>query len=1064
MSFKRVHKLLEWPDAKSVFHPSGAGAKINLRLAEAKIGQALRRLPDGRQVKVGVLIDDPKSSSTQAPLAVVCEFPNPVSQGTLNAAHALAWNFCRSPLLVTIEPHIVRAWSCYEGPSDPSRLQYESEAEIVDARFDLNGETSLSQQAARALHWVQLVSGQFFRDRVDRFKPEQRVDQVLLSNLKFLRRELHNKNLGYDVIHDLLARLIFIQFLFQRKDKSGTPALNAKFLKRLHEKGILSRVHMDLGSILSDYDDTYCFFRYLNHKFNGDLFPGKGATKEEREAEWQAEMRQVKPHHLKLLAEFVSGRMQMKKGQWCLWSNYSFDAIPLEFISSIYEVFVKKPKKAVKKNETEKTKTERTETEKTETGAHYTPSHLVDFMLDAALPWDGKEWEKQILDPACGSGIYLVKCFQRLVQRWKNANPRKKPSAGFLRGLLENNIFGVDVDPHAVRVASFSLYLALCDEIDPRWYWQRVKFPRLRDRQVVQADFFKEAPLFRTKPDLFYDLITGNAPWGKDSLKKSIAARNWAKRNGWRTSYNDIGPLFLPKSASLLKRDGSVVMIQPTGGILSNVVGTARDFRSRLFKEFKIDEIVNLSALRFELFSTAISPACVVTMRRVPPDGEAFSYLCPKPSFSSGDDFRITIEPQDSNLVSQKDAASDTLMWSALMWGGRRDLALVKKLSEGDTLDKLATHRLVAKRQGTIRGDRKRRQDELVGKRMIGGDHFPDGTFLWLNVKKVPRNQDPYTHSRDSTDLKAFEPPQLILKQGWQISAGRFQAALNSSKEVILCNKSYVSVHASEDRKNLLEAACLSYKSKVSAYHLLLSSGRFSSYRPEPNVSDLLSVPLPPLRQGILDRVTNIEELDQRAYEAFRLTETEKILVDDLFKFTLPDFRGDKSRPGRQPTCRERLSGPDVLLEPDLTAYCDTFVRGLQGGFGESHPMCATIYRDTGASQLPVRLIAIHLDWPMRDRLRLEEIESDELFDVLKDLNTKYLQGTGNRGGAQFQRVAVVFDYLKVRSHSVPTFYFIKPDQVRYWLRSTALRDADSIAVDILKWGRSGGEKVRKTA
>lgn len=1059
MSFKRVHKLLEWPDAKSVFRPSGAGAKINVRLAESKIGQALRRLSDGRDVKIGVLTDEPSSPTSQAPLAVVCEFPNPVSQETLNAAHALAWNFCRSPLLVTIEPHIVRAWSCYEAPSDPDRLQYESEAEIVDARLDLNGETSPSQQAARALHWVQLVSGQFFRERVDRFKPEQRVDQSLLSNLKFLRRALHDKNLGYDVIHDLLARLIFIQFLFQRKDKSGTPALNAKFLKRLHEKRILSTVYTDLGSILRDYDDTYRFFRYLNNKFNGDLFPGKGATKKEREAEWQAEMRQVKPYHLKLLAEFVSGRMRMKKGQWCLWSNYSFDAIPLEFISSIYEVFVKRRKKSVKK--TKKTEAK----DQTETGVHYTPSHLVDFMLDTALPWDGKEWDKLILDPACGSGIYLVKCFQRLVQRWKNANPRKRPSAPFLRGLLENNVFGIDVDPHAVRVASFSLYLALCDEIDPRWYWQRVKFPRLRDRQVVKADFFNEdGPLFKTHPGLFYDLITGNAPWGSGSLKKSLAASNWARRNGWQTSYNDIGPLFLPKAASLLKRDGSVVMIQPAGGILSNVVGTARDFRSRLFKEFKIDEIVNLSALRFELFSTAMSPACVVTMRPVRPDGEPFSYVCPKPLSSRGDDFRITIEPHDSNLVSQKEAASDTIVLSTLMWGGRRDLALIRKLSREDTLEKLAAQRFVRKRQGTIRGDRKRQQNDLVGRRMLDDDHFPDGTFLWLNVKKVPRNQNPFTHSRDSTDLKAFEPPQLILKQGWQIGAGRFQAALNFSNEGLLCNKSYVSLHANEDRKNLLETACLSYKSKVSAYHLLLSSGRFSSYRPEPNVSDLLSVPLPPVRAGILDGVTNIEKLDQRAYEAFELTETERILIDDLFQFTLPDFRGDKSRPGRQPTCRELVTGPDVLFEPDLTAYCDTFVRGLQGGFGESYPICATIYRDTGGSQLPVRLVAIHLDWPKQERLRLEEIESDELFDILKDLNTKYLHGNGNRGGAQFQRIAVVFDYVKVRRRSVPTFYFIKPDQVRYWLRSMALRDADSVALDIVKWSKSQVTSVRKTA
>lgn len=1042
MSFKRVQKLLEWPDARSVFRPPGAGARINVRLAEAKIGQALRLRADGRRVKVGVLTAEPASPTTEAPLAVICEFPNQVSQETLNAAHALAWNFCRGPLLITIEPQTVRAWSCYEPPPDPSALRYESEAEIQDARFDLE-DGSLSQQAARALHWVHLVSGQFFRDRADRFKREQRVDQLLLGNLKFLRNELHKKNLGYDVIHDLLARLIFIQFLFQRKDKNGTAALNGKFLRKLHEAGSLSAAYSDLSGLLADYDDTYSFFRYLNNKFNGDLFPGKGATESEREAEWQAEMRQVKPHHLKLLSEFVSGRMQMKRGQWCLWSNYSFDAIPLEFISSIYEVFVNKD----------------------ESGVHYTRSHLVDFMLDAALSWDGKDWDKVILDPACGSGIYLVKCFQRLVQRWKNANPRKKPPPSLLRELLENNIFGVDIDPHAVRVASFSLYLALCDEIDPRWYWQKVKFPRLRDRQVVESDFFlEEEPLFRTQPNIAYDLITGNAPWGKDSLKKSAAARRWAKKQKWTTAYNDIGPLFLPKAATMLKPDGVVAMIQPSGGILSNVVGPSRDFRTRFFKEFKIDEIVNLSALRFELFPTAISPACVVTMRTGPANEEPFAYLCPKPSFSSRDDFRIAIEPHDASLVSQQEAASDNFIWSALMWGGRRDLALIRKLSRWDTVGKLAAQRLVTKRQGAIRGDRKRRENRLIDRRMLETDNFPAGTFLWLDEKKIDRNQDPYIHSRDSTDWGAFEPPQLILKRSWQMGSGRFQAALNFSPEGILCNRNFISIHADKHQRNLLEAACLSYNSNVAVYHQLLSSGRFSSYRPEPNVSDVLTVPLPPLRPGILDGIRNLADVDRRAYQAFELNDTERILIDDLFQFTLPDFKGGGSSPGRRRTRREFVKGADVCLEPELSAYCDTFIRGLQGAFGEHKSICATIYRDDKSTQLPVRLVAVHVDWPMREKIRLEQIESDELFDTLKKLNTRYLQANGNRGGAQVQRIATVFDYVKVRRRSVPTFYLIKPDQVRYWLRSTALRDSDSVALDIMKWARTQEAPLRKTA
>ena len=40
--------------------------------------------------------------------------------------------------------------------------------------------------------------------------------------------------------------------------------------------------------------------------------------------------------------------------------------------------------------------------------------HLVDFVLDQVLPWRGTDWNLKILDPACGSGVFLVKAFQRL--------------------------------------------------------------------------------------------------------------------------------------------------------------------------------------------------------------------------------------------------------------------------------------------------------------------------------------------------------------------------------------------------------------------------------------------------------------------------------------------------------------------------------------------------------------------------------------------------------------------------------------------------------------------------
>ena len=513
--------------------------------------------------------------------------------------------------------------------------------EITPARLTWDASTP-ERQLAVALHWVNLLSGRFFAEHADRFQPAGRLDQALLANLKDIRQQLHSDGLPYNITHDLLGRVIFIQFLFQRTDSSGNAALNASILRKLADEGVLTQRHDGLASILSNHGDSYRFFRWLNERFNGDLFPGKAEGVDQREQEWQQEIRHVRASHLQLLSEFVRGRIHLRSGQRSLFPLYSFDTIPLEFISSIYEEFV-------------------SEGATPTPGLHYTPGHIVDLILDGVLPWEDKDWNVKLLDPACGSGIFLVKAFQRLIHRWKVAHPGHTPSAADLKHILENNLFGIDINDDAVRVASFSLYLAMCDEIDPRHYWTQVRFPRLRDRNLHAGDYFA---LDQQRPDIgnkHFDLIVGNAPWGQNTATKE--AKEWARKHRWSVPYGTIGPLFLPRSVKALAPDGTISMLQPAS-LLTNSVGTAQGLRHRLFSDYKVEEVVNLSALRFGLFANAVDPACVITLKGTPPDGEYLSYICPKPSRSSLDDYRTSIDPQDVNSIAPSEAANRTDVWS----------------------------------------------------------------------------------------------------------------------------------------------------------------------------------------------------------------------------------------------------------------------------------------------------------------------------------------------------------------------------------------------------------------
>ena len=81
---------------------------------------------------------------------------------------------------------------------------------------------------------------------------------------------------------------------------------------------MLSQAYTTFAEILSDYDDSYRLFAWLNLRFNGDLFPGKGDTPEERAAGWAREQKLVRPQHLAVLAEFIRGDLDMPTGQGCL--------------------------------------------------------------------------------------------------------------------------------------------------------------------------------------------------------------------------------------------------------------------------------------------------------------------------------------------------------------------------------------------------------------------------------------------------------------------------------------------------------------------------------------------------------------------------------------------------------------------------------------------------------------------------------------------------------------------------------------------------------------------------
>ncbi len=1026
MILERAHEELGWPSPHDLFQPKAEPLAVSVDSLRLNVERSLALRADVPSVRVGVL--PTTRDETEAPLALVCDFGERVSEAALLEAHRLAWNYSRTNLLVTAEPGLIRAWTCCERPA------VDRYGQGVGGGLGLRGlvvaeagEGSWDEGGAAELHWSELVTGRLFRNHAERFKEPNRAHVTLLKDLRAVRRRLKALGLANRYTHRLLARLIFVQFLFDRKDSDGHAALDGGRLKAWHFTEDLEQKHVTMADVLQNPRDTYALFRKLDGVFSGDLFDADELAEEEAH---------VSAEHLGLLARFVRGDIDFESGQMSLWRTYAFDVIPLDLLSSVYETFVEK-EEAV--------------------GVHYTPTHVADLLLDRVLPWAGDAWNLRVLDPACGSGIFLVKAFQRLMHRWRRAHPHlSAPRASDLRRLLGENLVGVDRDEDAVRVAAFSLYLAMCDQIEPRYVINEDGlFPPLRGRTLHPVDFFDEGTRgIRTDADAgTFDLVVGNPPYGSGTLSNS--GRSWAAAHGWPTVGTDGGALFVAKAGRLAQVGGQVAMVQSAPALMYNSTAPARRVQKAVFGEAFRVEGVTLLPPRLRLFKNVKYPACVVFLRNEPADGGLFPYECIKRQWTErvevDDKIRFVRDPDGVHWLTPAEVLNqeEPWIWSVLAWGGTRDLALIRHLQRTfPTVDTLKREGVVSALEG-LKPGHVREREELIGRRELSGAEFPAGPFLTLDGSRQPIVTDAWAGNH-STATDAYELPQLVVKTSWVQSAGRFQARRVVNEPVVPL-KTFDSVSGPVD---VIAAANVAYNSLVGTYFLFLTSGRVAIDRSEPTLRELRGLPLPLPAPGLGDAPLpeSIEALDALAFELYGLVGAERTLVEDAVAYTLDDFKGSAKR-GRRPTAR------DGGAEPHLTTYGEAFRRVMGVTYGARGRVSMRVLAER-ASRLPVRLVRFTIGPAADDRQTVEYVSVPELRGRLSEAYRE-----AREDGDRTFRVARVYEVVDVEGLAHVTVTIIKPDELRYWTRSEGLRDADRFAAEVAAWssaaaGRDDPEPV----
>jgi hypothetical protein len=316
----------------------------------------------------------------------------------------------------------------------------------------------------------------------------------LLNYLMSVRNKFSQKDSGLDLSASTADRIlilsILVKFLEEIKDDNGKHTLQDIY--KSHEINSFEEA-LRQAKTITILDD-------LSSVFNGRIFDLAENSRSE-----------IQGKALHLIADFLSGEVDKETKQMFLWKQYDFKYLPAEVISAIYENFIQI--ESLRENNT------------TEKGVVYTPIHLVNLLIDEVMPLDkAKEYFEdesfKILDPTCGSGVFLVAAFKRMLQWWaiNNSTPSniQYPQAKDAQRIMEKNIFGVDVQSTATLVSIFGLTTALLEKLTPQEIWYNLKFNDLNEN-IQTKNFFEWAV---TAPKDF-DLVIGNPPFNVPTNHKN---------------------------------------------------------------------------------------------------------------------------------------------------------------------------------------------------------------------------------------------------------------------------------------------------------------------------------------------------------------------------------------------------------------------------------------------------------------------------------------------------------------------------------------------------------------
>ena len=458
----------------------------------------------------------------------------------------------------------------------------------------------------------------------------------LASNIAKINKNLSVRDLNY-AVQQIIDRIIFLRAAEDRG---------------IEEYGDLKRTCENKGD--NFYSNLLKIFEHADGRYNSGLFDfSKDSISSSIEID------------NKVIKEIINEL-------YYPLSPYEFSVISVEIIGNAYEQFLGKTI-TIGKNHSAKIEL-KPEVRKAG-GVYYTPEYIVDYIVANTVgeAIKGKKPEEianiKILDPACGSGSFLLGAYKYLLNYHIEYYNKIKDRAKFKgskedvikengdltiwikKQILRNNIFGVDIDSNAVEVTKLSLLMKCLEGESPasiqnnQDLFNERALPSLEDNikcgnSLIGNDFYESQSVLDFDEETQYkincfdwedefknifkgggfDVVIGNPPWVQSKFIDKELKKYYSEKYSSIGNQYDLFCLFTEKSYSLVKDNGINSFIIPNR-FFTNV--DYQKFREYIINNFGIKELFSVGE---HIFYKVEMPSCIYIFTKSHNDNIKYKY------------------------------------------------------------------------------------------------------------------------------------------------------------------------------------------------------------------------------------------------------------------------------------------------------------------------------------------------------------------------------------------------------------------------------------------------------